>query len=185
LSVVLQRNFTPEFPMSDASSAEISKVRRDWVTEHREMYLRSGGTEGHIVDITAVGGRAFATHCLIKYKGRKSGKTFITALCYGDIGGEVVICASKGGADIHPEWYLNIAASKEIEFQVATQAFRATWREPAGAEREKVWAFMVDCFPFYATYQAATQRLIPLVMMKAIEPIPVFKESDATGIRQI
>src|SRR3546814_15779418 len=91
-----------------------------------------------IMDITAVGGRAFATHCLIKYRGRKSGKTFITPLCYADIGGEVVICGSKGGADHHPEWYLNIVASPEIEFQIATQAFRATWREPVGAEREKV-----------------------------------------------
>jgi deazaflavin-dependent oxidoreductase (nitroreductase family) len=170
--------------MSDASSAEISKVRRDWASEHREMYLRSGGTQGHIVDITAVGGHAFSTHCLVKYKGRKSGKIFITGLCYADIGGEVVICASKGGADHHPDWYLNIAASKEVEFQVGTQAFRATWREPAGAEREKVWALMVNNFPFYAKYQAATDRIIPLVMLKAIESIPVFKESDATGIRQ-
>jgi len=170
--------------MSDESSAAISVVRRDWVTEHREMYLQSGGVEGHIMDLTAVGGRAFATHCLIKYKGRSSGKTFITGLCYGNIGGEIVICASKGGADTHPEWYLNVVARPEIEFQIATQAFRATWREPVGAEREKVWAFMQDCFPFYTTYQASTKRLLPLVMMKAIEPIPVFKESDATGMRQ-
>ena len=146
--------------MSDASSAAIRDTRRDWVTEHRDMYLRSGGTQGHIMDITPVGGRSFATHCLIKYKGRKSGKTFIAPLCYGDIGGEVVICASKGGADVHPEWYLNIVASKEIEFQVATQAFRATWREPVGNEREKVWAFMQDCFPFYTTYQASTKRRV-------------------------
>lgn len=170
--------------MSNDSSAAISETRRDWVAEHRDMYLRSGGAEGHIMDITAVGGRNFATHCMIRYKGRKSGKTFITALCYADIGGEVVICASKGGADVHPEWYLNIVASPDVEFQVATQAFRGTWREPQGAEREKVWAFMQDCFPFYTTYQQTTSRLLPLVMMKAVEPIPVFKESDATGHRQ-
>jgi deazaflavin-dependent oxidoreductase (nitroreductase family) len=170
--------------MSDESMAVIREARRDWVTEHREMYLRSGGTQGHIMDITAVGGHAFATHCLIRYQGRKSGKTFITGLCYGDIGGEVVICASKGGADTHPEWYLNVTARREIDFQVGTQAFRGTWREPQGAERDKVWAFMQDCFPFYRTYQASTKRLLPLVMMKAIEPIPVFKESDATGTRQ-
>ncbi len=170
--------------MSNESSAAISATRRDWVAEHREMYLRSGGAEGHIMDITAVGGRNFATHCMIKYKGRKSGKTFITALCYGDIGGEVVICASKGGADEHPEWYLNLIASPDVEFQVATQAFRGTWREPQGGEREKVWAFMQDGFPFYTTYQASTKRVLPLVMMKAVEPIPVFKESDATGLRQ-
>lgn len=171
--------------MTDESSAEIRNARRDFMTEHREAYLRSGGTEGHIVDITAVGGHAFTTHCLIKYTGRKSGKIFITPLIYGDIGGEVVIVASKGGADNHPGWYLNILDAKEIDFQIATQAFRATWREPKGAERDKVWNFMVDVFPSYANYQASTSRQIPLVMMKAIEPIAVFKESDATGVRQL
>jgi len=170
--------------MSDETSAAIREQRRDWVTEHREMYLRSGGSQGHIQDLTPVGGHPFATHCMIKYKGRKSGKIFITPLCYGDIGGEVVICASKGGADHHPAWYLSIGGTKEIEFQIATQAFRASWREPQGAERQKIWAFMVDCFPFYANYQASTARVLPLVMMKAIEPVPVFKESDATGTRQ-
>ena len=162
--------------MSDESSAEIAEARRDWKTEHLEMYLRSGGTEGHIMDVAAVGGHPFTTHCLIKYKGRKSGKTHITPLIYGDTGGEVVICASKGGADHHPNWYLNIVASEEIEFQIATQAFRATWREPQGAEREEVWNFMVDIFPSYAGYQASTERVLPLVMMKPIEPVDVFKE---------
>ncbi len=171
--------------MSDDSSAAIRETRKDWITEHREMYLKSGGAEGHIMDITAVGGRSFATHCLIKYVGRKSGKIFITPLCYVDVGGEVVICASKGGADHHPEWYLNLIEKPEVEFQIATQAFRATWREPVGAERQKIWDILIDAFPFYANYQKATDRIIPLFMMTAAEPIPVFKESDATGIRQL
>lgn len=170
--------------MSDESSAAIRDTRKDWVVEHRDMYLNSGGAKGHIMDVTAVGGRNFATHCLVKYMGRKSGKVFITPLCYADIGGEVVICASKGGADHHPAWYLNLREQAEVEFQVATQAFRGTWREPEGAEREKVWAFMVDCHPFYADYAKATERVLPLVMMKAVEEIPVFKAEDATGVRQ-
>lgn len=170
--------------MSDDTSAAIRDTRKDWVVEHRDMYLSSGGAQGHIMDITPVGGRSFATHCLVKYVGRKSGKVFITPLCYADIGGEVVICASKGGADHHPAWYLNIREAETVDFQVATQAFRATWREPEGAERDKVWAFLTDCHPFYATYQQSTDRVIPLVMLKAIEPVPVFKAEDATGIRQ-
>ncbi len=170
--------------MSDETSAEIRDARKDWVVEHRDMYLSSGGAKGHIMDVTPVGGRSFATHCLVKYVGRKSGKVFITPLCYADIGGEVVICASKGGADHHPAWYLNIREQDEVEFQIATQAFRATWREPEGAEREKVWAFMVDCHPFYAAYAEATDRVIPLVMLKAVEPIDVFRAEDATGLRQ-
>ena len=170
--------------MSDDTSAAISAVRRDWAAEHREAYLRSGGAKGHIENLTPVGGRPFATHCMIKYIGRKSGRVFITPLCYGDIGGEVVICASKGGADHHPEWYLNLIARPEVEFQIATQAFRGSWREPEGAERDKVWSFFIDCHPFYADYQASTSRILPLVMMTAQEEIPVFQESDATGIRQ-
>ena len=146
--------------MSDTEASVIREARRDWVTEHREMYLRSGGAQGHIDDLTAVNGRDFGTHCLIKYTGRKSGKVFITPLCYADIGGEVVIVGSKGGADDHPSWYLNVIANPVIEFQIATQAFRGAWREPEGAEREKVWAFMVDCFPFYADYQGWTKRRI-------------------------
>jgi len=35
----------------------------------------------------------------------------------------------------------------EIDFQIATQAFRATWREPEGEERHKVWDFMVRAHP--------------------------------------
>jgi deazaflavin-dependent oxidoreductase (nitroreductase family) len=170
--------------MSNDSSAAIRDTRRDWVTEHRDMYLRSGGVKGHIMDITAVGGHSFATHCLVKYTGRKTGNVYITPLCYGDIGGEVVVCGSKGGADHHPAWYLNIIGTEQIEFQIATQAYRATWREPKGAEREKVWTFMQDCFPFYTKYQASTARILPLLMMKAIEQIPVFTEADATGTRQ-
>lgn len=162
--------------MTDQSSAVIAKARRDWKTEHLEMYLGSGGTRGHIVDVSDIGGHKFTTTLLLKYLGRKSGNTIITPLIYGDIGGEVVIVASKGGADHHPAWYLNVAASKELQFQVATQAYRAGWREPRGAERARVWDFMVGVFPPYKSYQASTAREIPLVMMSPIEPVGIFRQ---------
>jgi deazaflavin-dependent oxidoreductase (nitroreductase family) len=171
--------------MTDESAAAIRGTRKDWMSEHRESYLESGGAKGHVMNLEAVGGHSFTTHCLIKYTGRKSGRIFITPLIYGDVGGEVVICASKGGADEHPGWYLNIRDSETVEFQLATQAFRASWREPERDEREKVWKFMVEIFPPYARYQASTGRQIPLVMMKPIEEIPVFKASEATGMRQL
>lgn len=42
--------------MTDASSAEIAVARRDWKTEHLDLYLGSGGAEGHIVDVSDIGG---------------------------------------------------------------------------------------------------------------------------------
>ena len=162
--------------MSNTSYAEIAKARRNWKDEHLNLYLRSGGAEGHVMDVTDIGGHKFTTMLLLKYVGRKSGNTMITPLIYGDIGGEVVIVASKGGADHHPAWYLNVKDREELSFQIATQAYRATWREPQGAERGKVWDFMVSIFPPYAKYQASTAREIPLVMMSVIGPADRFKE---------
>jgi deazaflavin-dependent oxidoreductase (nitroreductase family) len=162
--------------VSDATSEEIANARRDWKAEHMGMYLGSRGAEGHIVDLRDIGGHRFTTTLLLKTVGRKTGKTRITPLIYGDTGGEVVIVASKGGADAHPAWYLNIKDQSELYFQVASQAFRGTWREPDGAERGALWAFMEQIFPPYKGYQASTERVIPLVMMSAIEPVGTFEE---------
>jgi deazaflavin-dependent oxidoreductase (nitroreductase family) len=161
--------------MTDASSAEIGRARRDWKTEHLAMYLGSGGAQGHIVDLSDIGANVFTPTLLLQYVGRKSGRTIITPLIYGVIGGEVVIVASKGGADHHPAWYLNLRDGSDLAFQVAAQAFRATWREPEGAERCDVWDYMVGVFPPYRSYQASTDRRIPLVMLSAIAPIDVFE----------
>jgi deazaflavin-dependent oxidoreductase (nitroreductase family) len=160
--------------MSDESMAKIAAARRDWKTEHLQTYLGSGGAQGHIVNVADIGGHPFTTTLLLRYTGRKSGRTIVTPLIYGDLGGEVVIVASKGGADHHPAWYLNVRESRQLDFQIATQAFRARWREPQAGERAKVWEFMVGVFPPYANYQASTTREIPLVMLSAVEPIDAF-----------
>ena len=166
--------------MTNDSSAAIRQERRDWMVKHRDIYLQSGGTQGHVEDLSDVGGHNFTTHCLIKVRGRKSGTTRIVPLIYGDIGGEIVIGASKGGADRHPEWYLNIRSSETVGLQIATEAFEATWREPEAEERHQVWAYMTKLFPPYLGYQTSTERHIPVVMLKPVRPIDVFSQRDLT-----
>ncbi len=160
--------------MGDADAAAIRAARREWTSEHLESYLSSGGARGHIMDLSAIGGRAMTTHCLIKCLGRKSAKAYVRPLIYGNVGGEIVIVASKGGADTNPAWYLNILASNTIGVQIATQAFEATWREPEAEERHQVWAYMAHLYPPYLTYQQSTSRQIPLVMLALGRPIDVF-----------
>jgi deazaflavin-dependent oxidoreductase (nitroreductase family) len=160
--------------MSDADAAAIRSARGDWAQEHTQTYLNSGGTQGHILDLSSVGGHSVTTHCLIRCVGRKSGNVHVKALIYGNVGGEIVIVASKGGADTNPEWYLNIAASETIDVQIATQAFEATWREPEYEERHQVWSYMTHLFPPYLGYQTSTTRHIPVVMLKTVRPIEVF-----------
>ena len=155
---------------------EIERSRRDWMNEHLQSYLRSGGARGHIVDLRPIGGHAFTTTLLLRTKGRKTGQTRIAPLIYGSIGGEVVVVASKGGADVHPAWYHNLKGGTEASFQIGCEAFDATWREPQGAERGAVWAFMEKVYPPYHDYQAATRRTIPLVMLTPTGNIEAFHE---------
>jgi deazaflavin-dependent oxidoreductase (nitroreductase family) len=150
----------------------------EWQERHLHRYLQSGGTEGHFYDFGPINDEGFQPICLIKHVGRKTGRTLILPLIYGMVEGEIVIVASKGGAPAHPAWYLNIAAADAVEVQIATQAFRATWREPADAERRRVWDQMVAIYPPYAEYQASTDRLIPLVMMKPVAAMPVFEDAE-------
>lgn len=78
-------------------------------------------------------------------------------------------------SSIRTDWYLSIVARSGIAFQIAGQAFRGAWREPQGEERARIWDFMGGLCPPFLRYQAATRRLIPLLLLKPIEPIEIFK----------
>jgi deazaflavin-dependent oxidoreductase (nitroreductase family) len=156
---------TEEPAMSDrpVTMTEIERATLEFVTRHRESYIASQGLEGHILDYRHLGGNRFTTCLLLETIGRKSGERRVTPLIYGDTGGEVVVVASKGGADVHPAWYLNIQAMDQVTIQIGGQAFRCAWREPAGEERAAIWDFMAGVYPPYRDYQAATRRQIPLI----------------------
>ncbi|WP_179469395.1 nitroreductase/quinone reductase family protein [Mycolicibacterium vinylchloridicum] len=160
--------------MADSDAAALRASRADWAAQHLATYLDSGGTQGHVLDLSDVGGRHFTTHCLIRYTGRKSGQRYVKPLIYGNFGGEIVIVGSKGGADSHPAWYLNIQACETLEVQIATQAFEASWREPEGDERHQVWEYMCHLYPPYISYQQSTSRRIPLVMLNPLTPTAIF-----------
>ncbi|MGA9374422.1 MAG: nitroreductase/quinone reductase family protein [Mycobacterium sp.] len=151
----------------------------DWADEHLAIYLESGGVKGHILDLSEGGGRAFTTTCLIRYRGRTSGAVYVKPLVYGNFGGELVLVASKGGADVHPQWYNNIRASATVDVQVGTQAFEASWRELENEERHGAWTYMTHLYPPYITYQQSTSRRIPLVALAVGRSIDVFTQHSA------
>src|SRR5258708_38862506 len=108
--------------MSDATYVEIAKARRNWKEEHLDMYLGSGGTQGHIVDVSDIGGRKFTTTLLLQYVGRKSGNKIITPLIYGDIGGVGVHVPAYGGAEPHPALCLYVQRKKACVFHLGPHA---------------------------------------------------------------
>jgi deazaflavin-dependent oxidoreductase (nitroreductase family) len=165
--------------MPSAYDEPTMEMMQNWASDHLTSYLESGGAKGHIMDMSFLGGYRYEPMLLLRYKGRKSGKTMITGLGYAQFGPEVVVMASLGGADFHPQWYLNLEAGSPIAFQIATQAFNATWRLPANAEeKEQVWTWMIRSNPLFGNYRKLSKRDIPLIIMQPLEDIPVFRPAD-------
>lgn len=139
-----------------------------WIQDHARRYIESGGTEGHMMDLSAVGVTGEVPTLLLLTKGRKSGKYFTAPLVYGEVDGNCVIVASLGGAPKHPNWYPNLVADPTVLVQVGTDKFQAKARVTEGAEREKLWKHMASVFPTYDEYQAKTEREIPVVVLERV-----------------
>ncbi len=136
-----------------------------WQERHLELYLKTNGAQGHLVDFSRAGG-PLETPCLIlRTTGRRSGAPKLMPLIYGEDGGRFVIVASKGGAPKHPSWFLNLEATPEVGFQVIDKKYGGVARIAQGAERERLFAMMAGIFPPYLTYQAKTDREIPVVLL--------------------
>ncbi|MCK9564408.1 MAG: nitroreductase family deazaflavin-dependent oxidoreductase [Bacteroidales bacterium] len=162
--------------MSNNDSDKVREKYGSFIDQHLATYLRSGGAEGHIVDMSHTGVPGLLPTLLLKTRGRRTGRESIVPLIYGCYGQEWVVIGSRGGTPDHPFWYLNLREQQETAFQVATQCFRASWRQAEGAERDAVWAYMEQLFPPYREYRRATegQREIPVVMLRPSGELPVF-----------
>ena len=138
--------------------AEVTDSRVDWVKEHTQRYLDSGGEDGHEW-------RPGVPTLLLTTTGRKSGAKRRTALIYGRDNADYVVVASKGGSPEQPAWYLNLQATPEVEIQVFDAVLPAVARTATGEERERLWALMRQIWPAYDEYQTRTDREIPVVVL--------------------
>jgi deazaflavin-dependent oxidoreductase (nitroreductase family) len=97
--------------------------------------------------------------------GRRTGRRRSTMLTAPILDGDrVVLVASKGGDDRHPEWYLNLVAHPDVEVTVAGATRRMRARTAAADERGELWAQIVAAYRGYETYRRRTGREIPVVV---------------------
>ena len=139
----------------------------DWIREHTQQYLDSGGAEGHMWN--RPDGSGEIPCLLLASKGRRSGAWRTLPLIYGESDGAYVIVASKGGAKDHPAWYLNLEANPDVHLMVGAEQFAATARTSAGSERDKLFALMAKDFAPYLDYAiraAGADRQIPVVVLE-------------------
>ena len=139
----------------------------DWITDHLRVYRESGGKEGHMYDASGIDKRCgIVPALLLTTVGRKSGQKRTMPVFYGKVDGNYIVIGTKGGADTHAKWYLNLLANPVAEIQAGTEKFTARARTAEGVEREKLWKHMLTVYPPYADYQAKTKRVVPIIVLE-------------------
>jgi deazaflavin-dependent oxidoreductase (nitroreductase family) len=159
-------HLSEEITMADA---KLAPSMPEWMVKHANLYLASGGKEGHMYKVDVPGrGEITAPALLLTTTGRKSGEKFIFPLFYGTEGGSYIIVASKGGAPEHPGWYRNILVNPDVEVQAGTKKVKARARTASGEERSRLWKKALEFWPPYADYALKTEREIPVVVLDPV-----------------
>jgi deazaflavin-dependent oxidoreductase (nitroreductase family) len=126
--------------------------------EHVERYVATDGAEGHEWQGT--------TTLILTTTGRRSGEQRSTPLIYQAHGDDLLVVASKGGADQPPSWYLNLQANPEVRVQVKGDRFTARARTASPEEKPEMWRTMTAVWPAYDDYRRKTDREIPVVVLE-------------------
>jgi deazaflavin-dependent oxidoreductase (nitroreductase family) len=138
-------------------------VLRRLMGVHTFAYRASGGRVGHRVPFLR------APMLLLDHVGAKSGEKRTSPLLYVPDGASVAIIASKGGFPKNPAWLYNLRANPETTVQIGRERRAVHAREATGEERDRLFARAAELYPGYETYQARTERKIPVVVL---EPRP-------------
>lgn len=127
-----------------------------------ERYERSNGAEPSEL----VGDRWIVLWTL----GARSGKVRKTPLVrIADEAGRYAVIGSMGGTPNDPQWVHNLRARPVARVHDGERLVDCRVREVDGDEKAAWWARAVQVWPDYDTYQAATERVIPLFVL---EPDP-------------
>jgi deazaflavin-dependent oxidoreductase (nitroreductase family) len=125
---------------------------------------------GHRALLTLPGGRYPRTILGMKpvelrTVGRKSGQwrsTMLTAPIIEDH--RVVVVASKGGHEEHPQWYRNLVVNPDVEVVVDEVARPMRAHTATPEEKAALWPQIVAVYKGYEGYQRNTTRDIPVVI---------------------
>lgn len=84
-----------------------------------------------------------------------------------ELNGKLVVVASRGGDDHHPDWFLNLRDHPAVRVRLSGRVSTPMFARVATAhERAELWPKIVAAHRNYAAYQARTSREIPLVVLE-------------------
>jgi len=133
----------------------------DWVRDQVAEYEASGGERANtLLD-------AGLPIIVLTTRGNKSGSVRKMALMRVEHEGQYALVASQGGMPTNPSWYYNLTADPSaLVIQDGAEPHDYVAREVTGEEKATWWARAAEAYPPYDEYQAATERVIPVLVAR-------------------
>ncbi|MER7246209.1 nitroreductase/quinone reductase family protein [Kribbella sp. NPDC000426] len=122
---------------------------------------------------------------LLTTTGARSGQPRTAIVGYYPDRDRVLVVGSAGGSPNHPAWYHNLLADPEVTVDLGLFTYQATAVVLRGAERDEVFARLVEADPGWGDYQAQTTRTIPVVALVQRPGPPPFGSSFAEALKTI
>jgi deazaflavin-dependent oxidoreductase (nitroreductase family) len=107
---------------------------------------------------------------LLHHTGAKSGTAHITPLAYVADGENWVIFAANSGRPTHPDWYHNLRKNPAAAVELASVTYKVTARTVHGTEREDFCDRFRATNPYFAHFEKATRREIPVMVLERTQP---------------
>lgn len=104
--------------------------------------------------------------CLLEHTGRRTGLTRTSPLLFLRDGPRVVLVASQGGRATDPIWYRNLQANPDAVVQIRDERLPVRAHTATPEERAELWPKLLDLYADFATYDAWTEREIPVVVLE-------------------
>ncbi len=102
---------------------------------------------------------------LVHTFGRRTGKERVNPVMYLKDGERWLVFASKGGADTHPDWFLNLKVHPDIKIELGDDTIDVLAEEVTGPEHDALYKRQATLYPRFGEYQQKTKRVIPVVAL--------------------
>ena len=133
-----------------------------YAASHVRLYRLTGGRLGGTLPVV---GHAAAPLLLLTTTGRVSGQPRTTPLLFVRHGENFVVIAANAGHLQDPAWWRNLVANPTGTIQVRSRTYAVTARLATDEERVAVMPALLATYPPLATYESATERQFPVVML--------------------
>ncbi len=130
--------------------------------------------ESLIADVRANAGQATSGPfvgrqvALLTTIGARSGQRRTSPVTYSRDGERAIVVASDGGSDMHPAWYVNLAANPIVTVEIGGETYKARAHAAQGAERDRLYAQHATVHPSFNEYVTKTSRVIPVLVLERL-----------------